>query len=70
VGRQGKSERWPTTRGSVGLGTAERDELLRLRRENKQLRLERDILSKAAAWLARETGTLPVVTTQHACILV
>ena len=38
---------------------AERDELTRLRRENKQLRLERDILSKAAAWFARETGTLP-----------
>jgi transposase len=45
--------------GSVGLGTAERDELVRLRRENKQLRLERDILSKATAWFARETGTLP-----------
>jgi transposase len=44
---------------AVGLGTAERDELVRLRRENKQLRLERDILSKAAAWFARETGTLP-----------
>jgi len=44
---------------SVGLGTAERDDLVRLRRENKQLRLERDILSKAAAWFARETGTLP-----------
>ncbi|MBV9828177.1 MAG: hypothetical protein JO001_21290 [Alphaproteobacteria bacterium] len=42
-----------------GLAAAERDELIRLRRENKQLRLERDILSKAAAWFARETGTLP-----------
>jgi transposase len=42
-----------------GLAAAERDELGRLRRENKQLRLERDILSKAAAWFARETGTLP-----------
>ena len=42
-----------------GLATAERGELIRLRRENKQLRLERDILSKAAAWFARETGTLP-----------
>ena len=41
------------------LALAERDELIRLRRENKQLRLERDILSKAAAWFARETGTLP-----------
>ena len=37
----------------------ERDELLRLRRENKQLRLERDILSRAAAWFARETGVVP-----------
>jgi hypothetical protein len=32
-----------------GLTTAERDELSRLRRENRQLRLEREILSKAAA---------------------
>ena len=36
----------------------ERDELIRLRRENKQLRLERDILSRAAAWFARETGAV------------
>jgi hypothetical protein len=28
-------------------------------RENRQLRLERDILSKAAAWFARETNTIP-----------
>ena len=42
-----------------GLSAVERDELSRLRRENKQLRVERDILSKAAAWFARETGTLP-----------
>ncbi len=32
------------------LSATERDELGRLRRENKQLRLERDILSRAAAW--------------------
>jgi len=38
---------------------SERDELIRLRRENKQLRLERDILSRAAAWFARETGAVP-----------
>ena len=41
------------------LAANERDELLRLRRENKQLRLERDILSRAAAWFARETGAVP-----------
>jgi transposase len=43
----------------AALSAAERDELARLRRENKQLRLERDILSRAAAWFARETGTIP-----------
>jgi transposase len=43
----------------AGLSATERDELARLRRENKQLRVERDILSKAAAWFARETGAVP-----------
>ena len=42
-----------------GLAASARDELARLRRENKQLRGERDILSKAAAWFARETGAVP-----------
>jgi len=42
-----------------GLTTAEREELNRLRRENRQLRFEREILSKAAAWFARETNTIP-----------
>ena len=42
-----------------GLTTTEHEELRRLRRENKQLRLEREILSKAAAWVARETGSVP-----------
>jgi transposase len=41
-----------------GLTTAERQELTRLRRENRQLKIERDILSHAAAWFARETGAV------------
>ena len=42
-----------------GLTTTEREEIIQLRRENKQLRLEREILAKAAAWFARETGSIP-----------
>lgn len=42
-----------------GLTTKERDELHRLRRENKRLQLEREILAKAAAWFARETDSIP-----------
>ena len=42
-----------------GPTTVERDEINRLRRENRQLKLERDILSKAAAWFARETDVIP-----------
>jgi len=42
-----------------GVTTSEREELNRLRRENRQLRLEREILSKAAAWFAREANSIP-----------
>ncbi len=51
-----------------GLSTTAREALARLRRENKQLRVERDILSRAAAspkrgafaaGFARETGAVP-----------
>jgi len=53
-----------------GMTTAEREEVSRLRRENRQLRLEREILAqpprcpsgKAAAWFARETGSIPKET--------
>jgi len=46
-------------RRSDGLTSMEREELNRLRREIRQLKLERDILSKAAAWFARETNSVP-----------
>ncbi len=37
------------------LATAEREELLRLRREVKRLEMEREILKKAAAFFAKES---------------
>jgi transposase len=46
-------------RRSDGPTTPEREELRRLRRELKQVKLEREILAKAAAWFARETETIP-----------
>jgi|SRR5208283_1465699 len=44
---------------SDGLTTDERKELNQLRRENRTLREEREILKKAAAWFAQETGATP-----------
>ena len=46
-------------RRSDGLTTEERDELRQLRRENKRLRMEQEILKKAAAWFARESNSIP-----------
>ena len=51
VSRSRADARKPTRAREV-LSTPEREELARLRRENRQLKLERDILAKATAWFA------------------
>jgi transposase len=48
--RQEEADR---SKGKTGLTTAEREELARLRKENRELRLEREILKKAAAFFAK-----------------
>jgi transposase len=42
--------------GKEGLTTVEREELARLRRQVRQLQMERDILAKATAWFAGKNG--------------
>ena len=39
-----------------GVTTSEREELVVLRRENKQLRMERDLLKRATAFWVKESG--------------
>ena len=56
--QEGRREAKPLA-ADPGLADGEREELAPLRRENKQLRLECDILSRAAAWFARETDVIP-----------
>jgi len=55
IARWSKQARRDVGKGDGGLTTAEREELSRLRRENRKLKEEREILSKAAAWFATES---------------
>lgn len=41
------------------LTSSEREELVKLRRELRKVKLEREILAKATAWFAREADTMP-----------
>lgn len=44
------------SKGKTGLTTDERAELARLRKENRELQMERALLKKAAAFFAKESG--------------
>lgn len=46
-------------RRNDGLTSADQEENARLRKRIRQLEIERDILSKATAWFARETDSIP-----------
>jgi transposase len=56
IGNWVKQARADRSNGKTGLTTEERAELGQLRRENRTLRMERDILKKAAAFFAKESG--------------
>jgi transposase len=51
---QARADRGTSLRGS--LTTEEKEELARLRKENRELRIEREILKKAAAFFAKENA--------------
>jgi transposase len=59
LGRWVRAERSPEALPETKAQTmilADHDELVRLRKENEQLRMEREIIKKAAAFFAKELG--------------
>jgi transposase len=57
IGRWSRAERSPATSPSgkkTALSLTDQTELIRLRRENEQLHMEREILKKAAVFFAKE----------------
>ena len=56
IGNWVKQARADRSNGKTGLTTEERAELVKLRREVRDLRLQRDLLKKAAAFFAKESG--------------
>jgi transposase len=58
IGQWIKQAELDTGQRKDGLTTQEKEELVRLRRELKQVKLEREILAKAAAWFARQTDVI------------
>ncbi len=50
---QARADRGTSVRGTMT--TEDKEELSRLRRENRELRLEREILKKAAAFFVKES---------------
>ena len=49
-----KQARADRTKGKTGLTTEERAELARLRKDNRELRMERDVLKNTAAFFAKD----------------
>ena len=59
---QDARDRGKALRGKEGLSTPEREELVRLRRQLRQVQMERDILAKATAWFAGKSERTPTAS--------
>ncbi len=62
----GSSKRANRDGGKSGLTSDERAELARLRKDNRELKLERDLLKKAAAFFAKESAWYALIQAENA----